>query len=138
MEASQHSPPAADGDLAVHRPARTEEVESPSTLSGSSEPFEGHGNHGTDAPPFWSRHGRSVSNVSYQSIPSSKPQPISLEDHSDERHELSASCWAQSATIDDFVVISGLTGIGAYVVWHCTVDTLKGGKINLRKRLVGT
>lgn len=93
-------------------------------------------NHVTDAPPFWSRHGRSVSTVSYHSIVQTRRAPILLEDHSEENHEQSLSCWAQSVSVDDYVIVSGPTGIGAYVVWHCTVSTIKGGDMSLRKRFV--
>ena len=89
----------------------------------------------TESPVYWmTRPGRSVSNTSYRSIEQHRPIPISLEDHSEESNELSQSCWAKSATVDEYVVISGPTGIGAYVVWHCTVATLKGGDILIRKR----
>lgn len=89
-----------------------------------------------DSPPFWSLHGRSVSNVSYQSINQTQTAPITLEDHSQEDAVQTQGCWARSVTIDDYIVVSGSTGIGAYVVWNCTVDTLKGGDMNIRKRSV--
>lgn len=89
---------------------------------------------GTDAPPFWTRHDRSISAVSYQSVLEARPAPIQLEDHSEEQHELSQGCWAQSVTVDDYTIISGPTGIGAYVVWLCTVSTLKGGRMTINKR----
>lgn len=88
-------------------------------------------------PPYWSgetRHARSISNASYQSLGFSRPSAILLEDHSEETNVLSQSCWAKSATIDEYVLVSGPTGIGAYVVWHCTVATLKGGDMTIRKR----
>jgi hypothetical protein len=90
----------------------------------------------TDAPPFWSsnRHGRSISTASYHSINLQRPSPILLEDRSEEAHEASQGCWARSVTVDDFVVVSGELGVGAYVVWHCTVKTLKGGDMQIRKR----
>lgn len=85
-------------------------------------------------PPYWTSHGRTVSNASFRSSGSA---PILLEDHSGEGHDLAKGCWARSATIDDPVLISGPTGIGAYIVWHCTVQTLKGGDLVIRKRRVG-
>lgn len=91
-------------------------------------------NHVTDAPPFWQRHGRTESSVSYHSVHHLKPAPILLEDHSEEQHEQSRACWARSVTVDEYVVVSGPTGIGAYIVWHCTVSTLKGGDLVIRKR----
>lgn len=88
----------------------------------------------TDAPPYWTRHGRTISSSSYHSLNQSGAGPILLEDHSEESHELSQGCWAKSATIDEYVLVSGPTGIGAYVVWHVTVETLKGGDLVIRKR----
>ncbi|WPH02438.1 Hypothetical protein R9X50_00530200 [Acrodontium crateriforme] len=103
----------------------------PGLTSKTGEPFD----HVTDAPPFWSRHGRTLSNVSYHSLLQGPTGVgISLEDHSDELHEQSQACWASSVTIDEGVLVSGSTGIGAYVVWHCTITTLKGGSMTLRKR----
>lgn len=87
-----------------------------------------------DTPPFWTRHGRSISTVSYQSISQHRQAPILLEDHSEEHHEQTQACWARSVTIDDYVIVTGATGIGAYVVWQCTVSTLKGGDMQIRKR----
>lgn len=87
-----------------------------------------------DTPVFWNRHGRTISSVSYHSILQTRPAPIQLEDHSEEQHEQSQGCWARSVSVDEFTVISGPTGIGAYIVWHCTVGTLKGGDMSIRKR----
>ena len=63
-----------------------------------------------------------------------RPAPILLEDHSEESHEQTQACWAQSVTVDDYILVTGATGIGAYVVWHCTVRTLAGGDMAVRKR----
>ena len=87
--------------------------------------------HVTDTPIYWTRHGRTTS---YHSIGGSRGAPILLEDHSEESNVLSQGCWAKSATIDEYVLVTGPTGIGAYVVWHCTVETLKGGDMVIRKR----
>ncbi|KAF2163971.1 hypothetical protein M409DRAFT_68212 [Zasmidium cellare ATCC 36951] len=91
--------------------------------------------HVTEAPPYWStgptRHSRSTS---YHSLNQTRPPAIVLEDNTDDLHDHSQSCWAQSVSIDEYVVVSGPTGIGAYVVWHCTVSTLKGGDLCIRKR----
>lgn len=92
----------------------------------------------TNAPPYWAGGGRHIRSVSYHSIGQQRPHPILLEDHSEEDHELSQGCWAKSATVDEYVLVSGPTGIGAYVVWHCTVQTLKGGDMTIRKRHVHT
>lgn len=79
--------------------------------------------------PYWDpRHTR---NDSYCSI---RGQGISLENHDDEDHEIGRACWAKQITVNDYVIVSGPTGIGAYVVWNCTVDTLKGTKFTIRKR----
>nr|OQO30557.1 hypothetical protein B0A51_01183 [Rachicladosporium sp. CCFEE 5018] len=87
------------------------------------------------SPPFWlTRHDRSISTVSYQSIVETRPAPISLEDHSSASHEQSLGCWARSVTVDEYVIVSGPTGIGAYLVWNCSVATLKGGVMSIRKR----
>lgn len=96
--------------------------------------------HEINPPPYWSstttttttRHARSSS---YHSL-AHAGGPIQLEDHSEDQHEQSQGCWARSATVDDYTVVSGSSGIGAYVVWHCTVRTLKGGDMNIRKRYV--
>lgn len=87
----------------------------------------------TDAPPFWStsRHRRTTSS---ESLNQTRPAAIVLEDHSKNDDEQALSCWAQSVTIDDYSVVSGPSGIGAYVVWHLTVSTLKGGDMPLNKR----
>ena len=129
-------------------PANVDEGQ-PATFMKQHANAEGSGNHihlpneeedhVTGMPPYWSRpsqHGRTVSSISYQSIGHQRPAPILLEDHSEEDNVMSQSCWAKSATIDEGVLVSGPTGIGAYVVWHCTVKTLKGGDIALRKRYV--
>lgn len=88
----------------------------------------------TISPPFWNTHGRSVSNVSYQSIQHLRPTPIRLEDHSEEDDEQGKACWAKYVCVDDHTVISGTTGIGAYVVWNVTVETIKGGPFTINKR----
>lgn len=92
----------------------------------------------TEAPAFWSSSTRHCRTASYHSISHvGDPGPIQLEDHSEEQHELSQGCWARSVTVDDYTVVSGTSGIGAYVVWHLTVSTLKGGDMSIRKRYVG-
>ncbi|KAK1035165.1 PX domain-containing protein ypt35 [Friedmanniomyces endolithicus] len=94
------------------------------------------GNVTTDPPPFWTtRHDRSVSTVSYHSLLGPHPpNPKLLEDRSEDSHAASQGCWAQSVALDAHTIVSGPTGIGAYVVWHCTVRTLQGGDLELRKR----
>lgn len=77
-------------------------------------------------PPYWQGHQRSVSTQSFTSIENgSRPRPILLEDHTDEGTEQCKALWAKHVTIDDYVIVSGTApGLGAYVVWNCTVETL--------------
>ncbi|TKA72195.1 hypothetical protein B0A55_06971, partial [Friedmanniomyces simplex] len=92
----------------------------------------------TDPPPFWTtRHDRSISTLSYHSLTPTtthRPTPILLEDRSEDSHAASQGCWAHSVRLDAYTLVSGPTGIGAYIVWHCTVRTLQGGDLELRKR----
>lgn len=72
-------------------------------------------------PPYWSHH-RNASRTSQIS----QDQPvITLEDHTeDPNSETSRGLWAKSVTIDDYAVVEGKTGVGAYVVWSCRIQTL--------------
>lgn len=89
----------------------------------------------TDAPPFWwSSKGRHSRSTSYHSITQASPAAITLEDHSEEDHEQTQACWARSVTVLDYTVVTGPSGMGAYVVWPCEVSTLKGGTLSIRKR----
>ena len=137
--------PASENDwdggmMCMNGPATAEEsLEGPhagiTTASGNDSLLPNVDTHVTEAPLFWARSPtRQNRAISYHSIAHHRPNLILLEDHSEEGHELSQSCWARSATIDEHVVVSGPTGIGAYVVWHVTVKTLKGGDLCLRKR----
>ncbi|KAK4897806.1 PX domain-containing protein ypt35 [Elasticomyces elasticus] len=91
-----------------------------------------------DIPPFWSprqNHGRTISTVSYHSIiEQTARNPIRLEDRSHETHSAAQGCWAQSVSLHDYTIVSGSTGIGAYIVWTITIRTLYGGDIELNKR----
>jgi hypothetical protein len=74
-------------------------------------------------PPYWQRHERTPSNLSIQAPDTT---PIRLEDHTDESSEQCKALWAKHVSIDDYVIIGGTPpGIGAYVVWNCTVETLE-------------
>lgn len=75
------------------------------------------------SPPYWTQsHRRSVSNISVESTP---PGGIKLLDNTDGRDNKNEFCWAKAVHIDDHVVINGnRTGIGAFVVWNITVETL--------------
>ncbi|CBX95219.1 predicted protein [Plenodomus lingam JN3] len=89
-------------------------------------------------PPYWRKHDRNPSRVSsYSTSDNGHPTPIGLEDHTDEGSDQCKVLWAKSVTIDDYVVVSGTApGLGAYVVWNCTVETLDGGPMKIRKRWV--
>ncbi|KAH8689086.1 Phox homologous domain-containing protein [Talaromyces proteolyticus] len=87
-------------------------------------------------PPYW-RHQRNFSRASLASADtarSSKPA-ITLEDHTDDPDSATTrGLWAKSVRIDEHVVVSGRTGVGAYVVWMCNVQTLDGGPMMIRLR----
>lgn len=73
-------------------------------------------------PPYWQRHERGASRASQSSL--GGPM-ITLEDHTaDPESETSRGLWAQSVSIEDHVVVQGKTGVGAYVVWNCKIQTL--------------
>lgn len=75
------------------------------------------------SPPYWIQsHQRSSSNISVDSL---NPGTITLQDNTDGDDDKNEACWARSVHIDDHVVINGSrTGIGAFVVWNITVETL--------------
>lgn len=80
-----------------------------------------HADNGAVTPPFWQRQ-RADSTVSVQRIPTA---PITLEDHTEVPSDQSRSLWAKKVTIDDYILVSGnQSGIGAYVVYICNVETL--------------
>jgi hypothetical protein len=55
-----------------------------------------------------------------------RPQGIVLEDHTETPTDSSFALWARNVNIDDYTVVSGSrTGVGAYVVWNCHVQTLE-------------
>lgn len=76
------------------------------------------------SPPYWVlSHSRSFSNVSVESVPKGA---ITLQDNTDEQDAKNKACWARGVYIEDFVVVNGnRTGIGAFVVWNITVETLR-------------
>ncbi|KAK8181408.1 Phox homologous domain-containing protein [Phyllosticta citribraziliensis] len=109
---------------------------------GHSTP-NGHGSTSTpDAaqpqdvvPPYWHSRGRTASVASHASSEHHRPDPIRLEDHTVENSDQSRALWARSVSIDDYVIVSGnVPGMGDYVVWNCTVQTLNGGPMKIRKR----
>lgn len=79
------------------------------------------------SPPYWvPSHRPTVSNISIESI---APGAIRLQDNTDGRDDKNEACWAKGVHIDDYVVINGSrTGIGAFVVWNVTVETLSVSK----------
>lgn len=134
----QCAPPPPNGPeeevLHFDHPNPASDRQPPMQTSADAVAASTHADRQTEAPAFWStRHCRTAS---YHSIAHLGPGPIQLEDHSEEQHEQSQGCWARSVTVDDYTVVSGTSGIGAYVVWHLTVRTLKGGDMNIRKRYV--
>jgi len=91
--------------------------------------------HGTVSPPYWQSHSRTWSNGSLDHL---RPTPITLQDNEELGSETSKALWAKHVTVDDYVVVGGNVpgggSLGSYVVWNCTVETLDGGPIHLRKR----
>ncbi|KFY78963.1 hypothetical protein V499_02002 [Pseudogymnoascus sp. VKM F-103] len=87
----------------------------------------------TTSPPYWVQsHKRSASQVSVDSV---LHGGITLHDNTTRYSDSNDACWARSVTIDEHAVVNGnRTGIGAFVVWNITIETLSGSKINLRKR----
>ncbi|EUC34252.1 hypothetical protein COCCADRAFT_4301 [Bipolaris zeicola 26-R-13] len=109
-------------------PAKSETREpSPPSPDGSSVAV---------VPPYWQQHQRSASYRSTCSADNNnRPAPIGLEDHTHDGSDHCKALWAKGVTIDDYVVVSGTApAIGAYVVWNCTVQTLDGGPMKIRKR----
>jgi hypothetical protein len=77
-------------------------------------------------PPYWQRRERSDSTRSVTLHNSTDNiGRILLEDHTDEGSEQCKTLWAKHVTINDHVVVSGTApGLGSYVAWNCTVETL--------------
>jgi hypothetical protein len=75
-------------------------------------------------PPYWKREDSNLSGqASAETL--ARPPPIQLEDHTDAGSEQCKALWAKSVTIDDYVIVDGTApGVGSYVVWNCTVETL--------------
>lgn len=76
-------------------------------------------------PPYWQSRKRATSVASHASSEVDRPDPIRLEDHTVENSDQSRALWARSVSIDEYVIVSGnVPGMGDYVVWNCTVQTL--------------
>ncbi|EFR02159.1 PX domain-containing protein [Nannizzia gypsea CBS 118893] len=87
----------------------------------------------TATPPYW-RHSRNISHASHTSLDRSSGL-ITLEDHSEDPScDTSKGLWAKNVTIDDYAIVKGQSGIGAYVVWICNIQTLEGASMVVRMR----
>lgn len=75
------------------------------------------------SPPYWVQsHKRSASQVSVDSV---LHGGITLHDNTTGYSDSNDACWAKSVTIDEHAVVNGnRTGIGAFVVWNITIETL--------------
>ncbi|KAL2009626.1 hypothetical protein VTN00DRAFT_5433 [Thermoascus crustaceus] len=83
-------------------------------------------------PPYW-RHTRALSRASQTSVDGLPA--ITLEDHTEDPDSAtSRGLWAKSVEIEDYVVVQGKSGVGAYVVWNCKIETLDGGPMIIRLR----
>lgn len=88
-------------------------------------------------PPYWQIHQRDFSTQSYSSLGCTRPTPITLEDHTLEGSEQNKALWAKHVTIDNYVIVSGnAPGVGAYVVWNCTVETLDVSALLIDERWI--
>jgi hypothetical protein len=95
---------------------------SPASQDGAS-PATARPERSSVVPPYWQRHERGASRLS--SYSNDVGARILLEDHTDEGSDQCKVLWARSVVVDDYVVVSGTApGLGAYVVWNCTVETL--------------
>jgi hypothetical protein len=105
--------------------SKTVNLRTPSPARDGAEAATARPERNSVVPPYWQRHERHASRMSSYSTDNGHPTPISLEDHTDEGSEQCRVLWAKGVTIDDYVVVSGTApGLGAYVVWNCTVETL--------------
>ncbi|EGD85785.1 hypothetical protein H112_06708 [Trichophyton rubrum D6] len=87
----------------------------------------------TATPPYW-KHSRNISHASHTSLDRSSGL-ITLEDHSEDPScDKSKGLWAKNVTIDNYAVVKGQSGIGAYVVWICNIQTLEGASMVVRMR----
>lgn len=79
-------------------------------------------------PPYWQR-SRALSRASQTSLDGLAGNPaITLEDHTEDPDSAtSRGLWAKSVKIEDYVVVQGRSGVGAYVVWNCKIETLDVG-----------
>ncbi|KAJ5936173.1 hypothetical protein N7454_005471 [Penicillium verhagenii] len=120
------TPPILATDIPPPSPSPSPPL-SPKQTPASSRPVS------AVVPPYWQRHERNASRASQTSL--ARSALITLEDHTaDPECETSRGLWAQSVLIEDHVVVQGKTGVGAYVVWNCRIQTLDGGPMVVRMR----
>lgn len=106
--------------------AGTTNTSTPLSTSISSNPPHDRSRPVSGIVPPWWRHSRKYSRASNSSVDTFSRKPtISLEDHTqDPDSPTSRGLWAKSVAIDDHVVVQGKTGVGAYTVWVCKIQTL--------------
>ncbi|RMZ76121.1 hypothetical protein DV738_g5091, partial [Chaetothyriales sp. CBS 135597] len=86
------------------------------------------------APPYW-YHRQSASDTSQHSL--ERSNAITLADNTEPQSTSpsQSKLWAKTVSVLDYVIVHGSpTGLGAYVVWNCQVQTLDGGPMTIRKR----
>lgn len=93
-------------------------------LDTATSPRSATSSSPTTSPPYWVHsHQRSFSNISVESV---MPGAITLEDNDNAADVKNKACWAKSVYIEDYVVVNeNRTGIGAFIVWNITVETLR-------------
>ena len=82
---------------------------------------------GVAPPPYWGHH-RNASRASQASSIDQCPA-ITLVDHTeDPNSDTSRGLWAKNVQIPDYVIVNGgangFSGVGAYVVWNCSVQMM--------------
>jgi len=123
--AAHDGPAISESDNQEDSDPRAPSPSSSQTLSSNGSPIT--------SPPYWVQsHTRSISNISVETV---NPGAITLQDNTNGNSDKNEACWAKAVHIDDYVIVNGSrTGIGAFVVWNITVETLTGGSMRIRKR----
>lgn len=85
-----------------------------------------------ESPPYWIKTShRPLSIASVEST----DYAITLRDNTKGDSSKQKICWAKSAHIENYVIISdNRTDIGAFVVWKITLEMMQGGKMYISKR----
>lgn len=132
METTLHEP-SSNGTADPEAP----QASKPGLNTDLPRPSSAHSAHSseispTTSPPYWVQsHTRSFSNISVESHHGG----ITLQDNTEGEDSKNDICWAKSVHIEDHVVVNGgRTGIGAFVVWNITVETLRVGTRSLFTR----